>query len=58
MTEKNRPDPETKDMSADSICVLRDDELEKVTGCDGPEALANIMKTRHDTAKNSINNVR
>ena len=39
---------------------LTDEELDKVAGGQGAEftSVSNVLKTRHDTAKNSISNIR
>jgi hypothetical protein len=39
---------------------LTDEQLDKVSGGQGAEftSVSNVLKTRHDTAKNSISNVR
>jgi len=39
---------------------LTDEQLDKVSGGQGAEftSVSNVLKTRHDTAKNSIGNVR
>jgi hypothetical protein len=39
---------------------LSDEELDKVSGGQGAEfeSASNVLKVRHDTAKNSISNVR
>jgi bacteriocin-like protein len=39
---------------------LTDEELDKVSGGQGAEftSVSNVLKTRHDTAKNSISNIR
>jgi hypothetical protein len=39
---------------------LTDEQLDKVSGGQGAEftSVSNVLKTRHDTAKNSISNIR
>ena len=37
---------------------LSDAHLDKVSGGSGGTELSSVLKTRHDTAKNSISNVR
>ena len=59
--EKARPECEGVEASAPPPAAqdgveLTDEQLDKVAG--GFQALSNVMKTRHDTAKNSISNLR
>ena len=48
-----------RDVNGDK-CELTVDELSTATGGDAKPCMptSNVLKTRHDTVKNSINNVR
>jgi hypothetical protein len=47
------------DVRPDAV-ELTDEQLDKVSGGQGAEftSVSNVLKTRHDTVKNSISNVR
>ena len=63
MEDERKPQDEPQDEVKDEVKKsgvrskeLSEEELDKAAG--GVESVSNIMKTKHDTVKNSISNVR